>query len=72
MNTVSYASFNENSKHYLENIAKTNNEILILKNSKPLFRISLVKNPESANILKGSIIFENDILSPIDDNWDSE
>ena len=72
MNTVSYTSFNENSKHYLENIAKTNNEILILKNSKPLFRISLVKNPEPANILKGSIIFENDILSPIDDNWDSE
>lgn len=71
MNTVSYKNFYENPKHYLDNIFQ-HEEIIILKNKKPAFKIIPLTNEDFVNPLKNSIVFEDDILSPINDNWDSE
>ena len=70
MNTVTYSNFNENSKYYLENLVKSNEEIIILKNKKPAFRIIPVNTNKPANILKDSIVFEEDIVSPTNENWE--
>jgi hypothetical protein len=71
MNTVTYSAFNENSKQYLDRISSNNQEMIILKNKKPAFKISPF-NDKSNNPLKNSIKFEKDIISPINEKWDLE
>lgn len=70
MNTVTIANFNENSKRYLDLISKNNEDIIILKNKKPLFKISPINKIPKTNLLKDSILFEDDIISPIDEKWE--
>jgi hypothetical protein len=65
MTTISYADFNQNSKYYLEAVAQKNEEIIILKNKKPTFKISLLFSKSFKNLLKDSIVFEEDIISPL-------
>jgi len=72
MNTVTYTHFNENAKQYLDEILSKNEDIIILKNKKPAFRISLFELKNRENILKNSILFEKDIISPIDEKWETE
>ena len=72
MQTVTYSNFNENSKQYLDDILEKNHEIIILKNKVPVFKISNLQSKKTDNILKNSIIFEKDIISPIDDKWELE
>jgi hypothetical protein len=72
MNTITYKSFTENSKHYLDSISDNNVEIIIIKNKKPAFKISTFKTAVSKYSLKNSIIFEKDIISPIEEKWESE
>lgn len=71
MNTVTYKNFYENPKKYLDNII-LNEEVIILKNKKPAFKIIPLSSEDIVNPLKNSILYEGDILSPINDNWDSE
>ena len=72
MNTVSYNNFNENAKHYLDSMDGSDEEIIILKNKKPAFKISPLNSKKTVNILKNSIVFERDIISPSAEKWDSE
>ena len=58
MNTVTYTSFNENSKHYLDSIDSSNQEIIIMKNKKPAFKILQINPQQSDNLLKNSILYE--------------
>jgi prevent-host-death family protein len=71
MNTVTYSKFNENSKRYLDEIVKTHGDIVIIKNGKPFFRILPIIN-RTKNPLKNSILYEEDIISPIAEDWKSE
>jgi len=52
MNTVTYTFFNENSKHYLDSIDSSNQEIIIMKNKKPAFKILPINPQNSGNVLK--------------------
>ena len=67
MNTITYSDFTEKFTLFIEEIVKNNESALILKNGKPFFKIL----PVEENKLKGSIIFESDIISPIDEKWDA-
>ncbi len=72
MNTVAYSAFNENSKQYLDRAIAANQEIILLKNRKPIFKISPFSANKIQSPLKDSIVFEEDIVSPIDEKWESE
>lgn len=72
MNTVSYNAFTENSKLYLDGIVASNQEIVILKDKKPVFKVLPINTNNSSNLLKDSILFEADIVSPISDTWEAE
>jgi hypothetical protein len=69
MCTVTYSNFNENSKRYLDDILRNNEEIVILKNKKPTLKISSLTSKIQENLLKNSIIDEGDLISPIDEKW---
>ncbi len=69
MNTITYTNFNEKPKYYLDEIAETNLEAIILKNGKPYIKILPLKEKE--NPLKNSIVFEHDIISPIEVEWEA-
>lgn len=70
MNTVTYKDFYQNSKHFIDKILK-NEEIIIIKNKKPAYKIIPIQQEDNINLLKDSIIFENDVISPINENWNS-
>lgn len=72
MNTVTYSSFTEDTKHYLDIIDASHQEIVVLKDKKPAFRVLPINSEEPSNLLKNSILFEADLLSPINDSWEVE
>ncbi|GBO53673.1 hypothetical protein APA_1621 [Pseudanabaena sp. lw0831] len=65
----------ETLKTAIDTIDDTQLEILhriILAFSKPIPNTVNHLLPENINPLKGSIVFENDIISPIDLLWEAE
>lgn len=71
MNKIAYSKFNERPQYYLDEIVKTKQDTMIVKNGKPYIKIYPVMGNKIKNPLKNSIIFENDIISPINVEWES-
>ena len=66
MQTISIEKFNLKSKIYLDEVIKNRSEIVLTRRGKPSLRIiSLDEKKKNKDILKGSIVFEKDIISPI-------
>lgn len=72
MNTITYTKFNKNPDYYLTEIFKTKVDSLILKNGKPYLKIFPVEENNLLNPLKNSIIFEKDLINPINVDWESD
>jgi prevent-host-death family protein len=51
----------------LDRVARTGRDIIITKHGKPVARLAPVRKPRS---LKGSVIHEGDIVSPVRDEWE--
>jgi prevent-host-death family protein len=51
----------------LDEVAETGEEIVITKRGKPVAKLAPIKPPKS---LKGSILYQGDVISPIDDAWE--
>jgi hypothetical protein len=72
MNTITYTKFNEKPQFYMDKIVKSDKEYILLKNGKPYLRINPIKEKQDNNPLKDSLIFEGDIISPIDEKWEAD
>jgi len=68
--TISIIEFNQMPDYYLNKIELNQEDTIILKDGEPLFKI-LPLNKKSEINLKNSIVFEGDLISPIESNWDS-
>lgn len=71
MNTIAYTCFNEKPEYYMNEIFNNKEDAVILKNGTPFLKIFPVVDKIKINPLKNSIIYETDIISPIDVDWEA-
>ena len=80
LKTVTVVEFEERCKTLLELVRRTRQPLLITHKGKPVAQISpyssgkprgkKTKRRESLNPLKGNVLHEGDLISPIDDTCD--
>ncbi|MBS0613095.1 MAG: type II toxin-antitoxin system Phd/YefM family antitoxin [Proteobacteria bacterium] len=75
MKTTKFVAATEFKAHclaLLEEVRQTRQRLLVTRHGKPVVEISPYKagSSEQPNPLKGSILFEGDVLSPIAEKWD--
>ncbi len=71
MKTVAIDQFKAKCLHLIKEVADSKEQIIITKNGKPLVQLMPVTHvaSEARKKLLGSVLFEKDILSPIDAEW---
>ncbi len=80
LKTVTVVEFEGRCKDLLELVHRTRQPLLITRKGKPLAQISpyvsrkvrgkKAKRSEPLNPLEGGVLYEGDLISPIDDKWD--
>jgi len=71
MKTISMNEFQNTYSTLLQEVIKLHESIVITQQEQPVIRI-LPYYPESNdNPLKNSIMFEKDIVAPVDEIWDA-
>lgn len=71
--TVPATEFKAHCLALLEEVRETRQPLLVTRHGRPVVEISPYVPKEAArtNPLKGSILFQGDLISPIDEKWDS-
>ena len=54
----------------LDEVARTGRELIVTKRGKPVVKVAPVNDGESPD-LRGSVLWEDDIVSPIEENWNA-
>lgn len=54
----------------LDEVASTHRSVIVTKRGRPVARV--VPIDDTPPDLTGSVLFEGDLLSPIDEKWDAE
>ena len=71
MKTIGAGKFKAHCLALLDDVARTREEIVVTKYGKPVARVCPCTTGNAAeNPLKGSIVSEKDIVSPVDAGWD--
>jgi prevent-host-death family protein len=72
--TVPATEFKAHCLKLLEEVRATRRPLVVTRHGKPVVEISpyVTKDAASVNPLKGSIIFQGDLISPLEGKWDSE
>lgn len=70
---VAATEFKTHCLALLEEVRQTRQSLLVTRHGKPVVEISpyMPKSADQANPLKGSILFEGDVISPVKEKWDS-
>ncbi|HKU14883.1 MAG TPA: type II toxin-antitoxin system Phd/YefM family antitoxin [Steroidobacteraceae bacterium] len=73
MKTIAAADFKARCLALLEQVRKTRQPLVVTRHGKPVAEISpyVDKSSTKDNPLKGSILHQGDLLSPIEVSWDS-
>lgn len=71
--TVAATEFKAHCLTLLEEVRQTRQTLLVTRHGKPVVEISpyMPRSSDQTNPLKGSLLFEGDVISPIDEKWDS-
>ncbi len=71
--TVPATKFKTHCLALLEEVRETRQSLLVTRHGKPVVEICpyVPKNAARVNPLKGSIIFQDDLISPLKVKWDS-
>ena len=71
--TVPATEFKAHCLALLEEVRETRQPLLVTRHGKPVVEISayVPKDAVRMNPLKGSIVFQGDLVSPLDEKWDS-
>jgi prevent-host-death family protein len=72
MKVVSATEFKHHCLALLNELKQTREGLLITKHGKPVAQVLPYTEELQENPLKDSILFENDLVSPVDDLWDAE
>ena len=70
---VAATEFKTHCLALLEEVRQTRQSLLVTRHGKPVVEISpyMPRSADQANPLKGSILFEGDVISPVKEKWDS-
>ena len=70
--SVSATEFKTHCLALLEEVRETRQPLLVTRHGKPVVEISpyVPNNAGRVNPLKGSIVFQGDLISPLEENWD--
>lgn len=68
---VAATEFKAHCLALLEEVRQTRQPLLVTRHGKPVAEVSPYMPKEQANPLKGSILFEGDVISPLEEKWDS-
>jgi prevent-host-death family protein len=68
-NTVPAGEFKARCLALLDLVAETGEELVVTKRGKPVARLLPAEVPPG---LRGSVIWEEDLISPVDGQWDVE
>ena len=70
---VAAAEFKARCLALLEEVRRTRRPLLVTRHGRPVAQISpyVTRDTQSANPLKGSILFQSDLISPLEEQWDS-
>jgi prevent-host-death family protein len=73
MKTVSATEFKSRCLALLDEVQRTRRRLIVTRHGKPVAEIGPYRpeSPSQANPLKGSILAQDDLVSPIDISWDS-
>ncbi len=71
--TVPATEFKAHCLALLEEVRETRQSLLVTRHGKPVVEISpyVPKNDTRVNPLKGSIVSQEDLISPLHERWDS-
>lgn len=72
MKTVPATEFKTHCLALLSEVAKNHETIIVTKHGKPVVRVVPYTPESDVNPLKDSVIFETDLVAPIDEVWDVE
>jgi prevent-host-death family protein len=68
---VPAAKFRANCLAFLDRVARTKRGIVVTKRGHAVARVLPVEEPTSGS-LEGSIVHEEDIVSPVEADWDAD
>lgn len=68
--TIPAGQFKARCLALLDEVSSTGDQLVITKRGKPVARVLPVADIEPVDLF-GSVVWEGDILSPIDDDWDA-
>jgi prevent-host-death family protein len=73
MKTIPAGQFKVHCLSLLDEVAKTHESIVVTKYGKPMARLVPHTNASenAENPLKGSIVFEENIIAPVEVEWDA-
>jgi prevent-host-death family protein len=71
--TVAATEFKTHCLALLEQVRETRQPLLVTRHGTPVVEISpyVPKNAARVNPLKGSVVFQGDLISPLEEKWDS-
>ena len=70
-NYIAAGEFKAKCLALLDDVALTGQTLVVTKRGKPVAQISPVASQEPPD-LRGSILWEKDIVAPIDEEWDAD
>lgn len=70
--TISVTEFKSKCLEILREVQEEQVTYVITKHNKVVAEVSPSKAQASENPLKNSVLFETDIISPIDETWESD
>ena len=73
LKTVAATEFKARCLVLLEEVRQTRQSLLVTRHGKPVAEIIpyMPKDAGTDNPLKGSVLFQGDLVSPLDEKWDS-
>jgi prevent-host-death family protein len=71
--TVPATEFKQHCLALLEEVRQTRQSLLVTRHGKPVAEISpdVPRERDSVNPLKGSILYQGDLVAPFEEKWDS-
>ena len=67
--SVALGEFESKTASLLDEVAATGETLIVTKGGKPLAKVVPFEKPRP---LLGSVLWEKDIVSPLDETWDAE
>ncbi len=55
----------------LDQVRDSRRPVVITKRGKPVARLVPVDDADARESLRGSVVYEDDLISPIEDRWDA-